>query len=42
MKRLELVSCQLPRHAYTKATQEHVEIGNHLIKEFTVTEPNQV
>ena len=28
MKRLELVSCQLPRHAYTKAAQEHVELGN--------------
>ena len=42
MKRLGLVSCQLPKHAYRKATQEHVEIENHLNREFAVTEPNQV
>ena len=27
MKKLDLVSCQLPKHAYKKATQEHVAIG---------------
>jgi putative transposase len=42
MKRLDIVSCQLPKHAYRKSAQEHVEIGNHLNREFTVTEPNQV
>ncbi len=42
MKRLGLVSCQLPKHAYRKAAQEHVEIGNHLNREFTATRPNQV
>jgi len=42
MKRLGLVSCQLPGLAYTKAAQEHVVIGNHLNKEFTVTEANLV
>ena len=30
MKRLGLVSCQLPKHAYRKAAQEHVAIDNHL------------
>ncbi|MBL4821243.1 MAG: IS3 family transposase, partial [Gammaproteobacteria bacterium] len=42
MKRLGLVSCQLPKHGYRKATQEHVEIENHLNREFAVTELNQV
>jgi len=41
MRRLGLVGCQLPKHAYTKAAQEHVEIGSHLNREFTVTEQNQ-
>jgi putative transposase len=30
MKTLELVSCQLPKHAYKKATKEHVEIPDLL------------
>jgi putative transposase len=41
MKRLDLVSCQLPKHAYKKDVQEHVEIENHLDREFSVTEPNR-
>jgi putative transposase len=28
MKKLDLVSCQLPKHACKKATQEHVAIPN--------------
>jgi len=42
MKKHGLVSCQLPKHAYKKATQEHVEIPNKLARQFAVTEPNQV
>jgi putative transposase len=42
MKRLDIVSCQLPKHAYRKAAQEHVEIKNHLNREFAVAEPNRV
>lgn len=42
MKRLKLVSCQLPKHAYKKATQEHVSIPNLLDRQFDVVEPNQV
>ena len=41
MKKLELVSCQLPKHAYKKATQEHVAIPNTLNRQFAVTEPDQ-
>lgn len=42
MKELALVSCQLPKHAYKKAKQEHVEVPNLLSRQFAVTEPNQV
>lgn len=42
MKRLGLVSCQLPRHSYKKATQEHVAIPNLLNRQFDVTAPNKV
>jgi len=42
MKKLELVSCQLPKHAYKKANKEHVAIPNSLGRQFAVTEPNQV
>jgi putative transposase len=42
MKQLELTSCQLPGHAYRKATQEHIAIPNHLAREFNVDKPNQV
>jgi len=42
MKRLELVSCQLPGHKYKKASQEHVAVPNKLDRQFDVTEPNKV
>jgi len=42
MKACQLVSCQQPRHRYKKATQEHVEIPNHLNREFDVAVPDQV
>ena len=42
MKKLDLVSCQLPQHAYKKATQEHVAIPNLLDRQFAVIAPNQV
>ena len=42
MKTMNLVSCQLPKHAYRKAAQEHVAIPNLLDRQFAVTEPNQV
>ena len=34
IKKLDLVSCQLPKHAYKKATQEHVAIPNILDRQF--------
>jgi putative transposase len=40
MKELELVSCQLPKHAYKKGTKEHVEIPNLLDRQFAEVEPN--
>ena len=42
MKAQSLASCQLPKHAYKKATQEHVAISNQLDREFTVSRPDQV
>lgn len=42
MKLLGLVSYQTPNHRYKKATQEHVAIPNHLVRQFAVTKPNQV
>lgn len=42
MKVMNLVSTQLPKHAYKKATQEHVAIPNLLDRQFAVSEPNQV
>jgi putative transposase len=42
MKQCQLVSCQQPKHAYKKAKQEHVEIPNHLNRQFDVASPNQV
>jgi len=42
MKQCQLESCQQPKHAYKKAKQEHIEIPNHLDRQFDVTEPNQV
>jgi len=42
MKQCDLVSCQQPKHAYRKAKQAHVDIPNHLNREFDVARPNQV
>ena len=42
MKKLELVSCQLPKHAYIRASREHVEIPNLLNRQFAVPEPDQL
>lgn len=42
MKLLGLVSCQTLKHRYRKTSQEHVEIPNHLSRQFAVTAPNQV
>lgn len=41
MKELNIVSCQQPEHRYKKATKEHVDVPNHLDRQFAVTEPNQ-
>jgi putative transposase len=41
MKKLELVSCQVPKHAYKKVSKEHIAIPNLLDRQFAVTEPNQ-
>jgi len=42
MKELEIHSRQQPKHRYKKAKQAHIEIPNHLNRQFTVTKPNQV
>jgi putative transposase len=42
MKRLGLVSTQLPAHRYRKASQPHNNIPNTLNREFTPSKPNQV
>lgn len=42
MRTLGLVSCQVPRHRYRKAPQEHIEVPNHLGRQFAVTTPNEV
>lgn len=42
MKRLNLVSTQLPVHRYKKASQAHSHIPNTLNREFGPTAPNQV
>jgi putative transposase len=41
MRKLNLVSCQLPKHAYKKAPQEHVTIPNILDRQFAVTKSDQ-
>lgn len=41
MKSCGLYSCQQPKHAYKKAKQEHVEIPNHLDRNFNVKSPDQ-
>jgi len=42
MKELRLVSCQLPKHKYKKATQEHVAIPNTLERQFSMDAPNKI
>ena len=42
MKACNLVSCQPPKHAYRGAKQEHIEIPNHLNRQFDVKAPDQV
>ena len=42
MKKLGLVSCQLPQHRYKAANKERPDIPNLLNRQFAVTEPNQV
>lgn len=42
MKKLGLVSSQLPKHRYKSTNQERPDIPNSLDRQFAVTEPNQV
>jgi len=42
MKRLNIVSCQPPKHHYKTAKKDHVDIKNHLNREFSPLRPNQV
>ncbi|WP_418113763.1 IS3 family transposase [Vibrio scophthalmi] len=42
MKTIGLVSCQEPKHHYRKASQEHIEVPNHLGRQFAVTAANEV
>jgi putative transposase len=42
MKQLQLVSCQLPKHNYKRALQEHIAIPNILDRQFAPDKPNQV
>ncbi|WP_392989905.1 hypothetical protein [Serratia ureilytica] len=41
MKELDIASCQVPAHKYKRGGNEHVEIPNHLDRQFAVTAPNQ-
>ncbi|HAT1583205.1 TPA: DDE-type integrase/transposase/recombinase [Raoultella ornithinolytica] len=42
MKELNITSCQVPAHKYKRGGNEHVEIPNHLDRQFAVTSPDQV
>ncbi len=42
MKRAGIVSKQLPKHSYKPAQKVHVQIANHLNREFSPVKPNQV
>ena len=42
MKRLSFVSCQPTTHKYKVAKKEHVNVKNHLNREFSPVRPNQV
>ena len=42
MKQVGIVSCQPPKPNYKPANKEHVDIENHLNREFSPVKPNQV
>ena len=42
MKRAGIVSCQPPKHNYKPANKVHVDIENHLKRQFSPIKPNQV
>jgi len=42
MKKLDLNSCQQPKHAYKRGGNEELTTPNHLDRQFDVTAPNQV
>lgn len=42
MKKLELVSCQKSTHRNKRSGHEQIVIPNHLERQFSVTDPNQV
>ncbi|CAI1986299.1 hypothetical protein SERMPA_00061 (plasmid) [Serratia marcescens] len=42
MKDLDIASFQAPAHKYKRGGNEHVEMLNHLDRQFTVTAPDQV
>jgi len=42
MEKLGLISCQVPGHTYKKTGDEHVEVPNHLARQFNVAAPNRV
>ncbi len=42
MKKAGLESCQPPKQNYKPAQKEHIEIENHLKREFSPVQPNQV
>ncbi len=42
MKEMDIASCQVPAHKYKRGGNEHVEIPNHLDRQFAVTAPDQV
>ena len=42
MKRAGIVSCQPPKHNYKPVQKVHVNIENHLKREFSPVRPNQV
>ena len=42
MNQCQIVSCQLSKHAYKKATQVHLSIPNYLNRQFNLSRPNEV
>jgi len=40
MKKLNLKSCQVPKHAYKRGGKERLDIPNHLQRQFLVNKPN--